>query len=357
MEKDILTRMGDGQRIRISSAQVKEDILAGTKDAADRGKIPELTSSEQEHLFDIVADENRVVGVRPGEEVVLTDDVTNFRMSDDEGAGGGIGLPMSRTLAMLVHERAYAQDSALLQSTAGVNVPETKVELNTEMQAIETTQMLITAPLLYVNAPALLWYFRPLGPYGNPSDLLPQGKLQESSDAQEEAAAALIDDLVYIGKSLASAGIGGYNLDTTASSGDAEFWGVLKAVQKLKETVPELGIEMGMAGEFILGMHGQVTFNGQRLAGMYPHQQLKAAEAAGVDIFGPVISTNCSKSFPWNIARAVTFVKQTTAISNIPIHVNAGMGVGGVPMHPTPPIDCVSRVAKAMVQIGKVDGL
>ena len=118
-----------------------------------------------------------------------------------------------------------------------------------------------------------------------------------------------------------------------------------------------MAVEMGMAGEFIIGMHGQITFKGQRLAGMFPHQQVKVAEAAGVDIFGPVINTNCSRSFPWNLARAVTFVKQTSVESNIPIHVNAGMGVGAVPMSPTPPIDCVSRVSKAMVQVGRVDGL
>ncbi len=357
MEKEILTRMGTGQRVKISATQVKEDLLAGTKDAADRGSIPELLPVELEQLFDIIADKNRVVGVEPGQEVVLSDDVTNFRMSDDEGAGGGVGLPMSRTLAMQLHERAFAQDSAFLQSVAGVNVPETKVELNTEMQAIETTQLLLTVPLLYVNAPALLWYFRPLGPYGNPTDLLPQGKIQESCDAQEEAAATLTNDLVYVGRKLASVGIDGYNLDTTAASGDAEFHGVLKAVQKLKEIAPEMAVEMGMAGEFVLGMHGQISFNGQRLAGMFPHQQVKVAAAAGVDIFGPVVSTNCSKSFPWNLARAVTFIKQTSAVSDIPIHVNAGMGVGSVPMHPTPPIDCVTRMAKAMVQIGRVDGL
>jgi dimethylamine--corrinoid protein Co-methyltransferase len=225
------------------------------------------------------------------------------------------------------------------------------------MQAIETTQLLLTAPLLYVNAPALLWYFRPLGPYGNPTDLLPQGKIQESCDAQEEAAATLTDDLVYVGRNLASVGIDGYNLDTTAALGDAEFQGVLKAVQKLKEIAPEMAVEMGMAGEFVLGMHGQVTFDGQRLAGMFPHQQVKVAAAAGVDIFGPVVTTNCSRSFPWNLARAVTFIKQTSAVSDIPVHVNAGMGVGAVPMHPTPPIDCVTRMSKAMVQIGRVDGL
>ena len=45
MEEDILTRMGDGQRVKLSAAQVREDLLAGMKDAAERGKIPELTSA------------------------------------------------------------------------------------------------------------------------------------------------------------------------------------------------------------------------------------------------------------------------------------------------------------------------
>ena len=356
MEGEILTRMGDGQWIRLSAAQVKEDILAGTKDAADRGKIPELTSAEQEQLFKIVADENRVVGVKPGQEVVLTDDVTSLRMNQDEGAGGGIGIPISPPMTMLVQERAYAQDSTLLGAAIGPGMAG-KVEINWKMQEIETTQLLLTVPMLYLSGAFLLFYYEPLGPYGNPADLLPQGKIQESRDAQEEAAAAATEDLVWLGTKLASVGVDCLNLDTTAAAGDAEFYAALKAVQKLKEVVPEIAIKMGMATEFITGVHGQITFNGQRLAGVYPHQQLKMAEEAGVDIFGPVINTNCSKSFPWNIARTVTFVKQTSVVSNIPIHANAGMGVGGVPMHPTPPIDCVSRVAKAMVQIGKVDGL
>ena len=356
MKEDMLTRMGDGQLIRMSAAQVKEEILIGTKDAADRGKIPELTSSEQEQLFDIIADENRVVGVRLGEEVVLTDDVSSIRMHQDEGAAGAIGVPISPPMTMLVQERAFAQDSALMGVAVGPGMSG-KVEINAKMQELETTQMLLTVPMLYLSGAFLLFYYKPLGPYGNPADLLPQGKIQESSDAQEEAAAAAMEDLVWLGKRLASAGVDCLNLDTTAAAGDAEFYAALKATQKLKETVPEMAIEMGMAAEFILGIHGKITFNGERLAGMYPHQQLKMAEAAGVDIFGPVINTNCSQSFPWNIARVITFIKHTTAVSSIPIHPNAGMGVGGVPMHPTPPIDCVSRVAKAMVQIGKADGL
>lgn len=359
MEEDILTRMGDGQRVKLPAAQVREDLLAGMKDAADRGKIPELTSAELEQLFEIVADKNRIVGVEPGEEIVLTDDATCIRHIADEGAGGGVNLPISRTLAILVHERAYAQDNAQLQlwHGSGANVPGLKAKIDVDARDYESTSLLTTIPLSYTLVPALLWYFKPQGPYDNPSELMPQGKLQESRDAQEKAAERLTEDVVYVTHKLEEAGLECINFDTTASSGDADFYATLKAVQKIKEMMPHVAVEMGMSGEFILGMHTQMTFNGQRLAGMFPHKQVEVAEAAGVDIFGPVVNTNTSKSFPWNLARAVTFVKQTSAVSNIPIHVNAGMGVSGVPMHPTPPIDCVTRVAKAMVQVGKIDGL
>ena len=39
MPDKIITRMGDGQRVELTVEQVKADILAGTQDAADRGKI------------------------------------------------------------------------------------------------------------------------------------------------------------------------------------------------------------------------------------------------------------------------------------------------------------------------------
>jgi len=357
MGEDIRTRMGDGQRVKMSAAQVKEELLAGTKDAADRGNIPELPPVEVEQLFEIIADKNRVVSVEHGEEVVLTDDLTNGRTSEDEGCGGGVGLSVGRVTSIMMHEKVCAQDSALLQSIAMVNVMEIKAELAGEMQAYETASLLSTIPVIYMIAPALLWYFEPYGPYGNPSDLLNHGKIKEAREAQDRAALHLMKDVIHIGQKMHSIGCDCYNLDTTAALGDAEFYGALKAVEKLKEIAPGMAVEMGMAGEFVIGMHGEVTFNGQRLAGMFPHQQVKVAEEAGVDIFGPVVNTNCSKSFPWNLARAVTFIKQTSTVSNIPIHVNAGMGVGAVPMHPTPPIDCVTRVSKAMVEVGRVDGL
>jgi dimethylamine--corrinoid protein Co-methyltransferase len=351
--------MGDGQRITMPPSQIKEDLLAGTKDAADRGKVPELTSSELEQLFEIIADKNRAVAVERGEEVVFTDDLSCVRHSGDEGAAGGVGIPITRLQSILVHERSYAQDSAVFQVPygSGGNIQRVKEKIEIDMQAHETVSLLATIPMFYTLAPSVLWYFRPSGPYPNPADLLPQGKIREAQVASEKAAERLTEDAVYIGKKMYSIGCDAFNLDTSASGGDAEFYSNLNIVSKLKQDAPNMAIEMGMSGEFILGVHTEMTFDGKQLAGMYPHQQVKVAETAGVDIFGPVINTKSSKSFPWNLARAVTFVKQTVAVSDIPIHVNAGMGVCSVPMHPTPPTDCVSRMAKAMVQIAKIDGL
>ena len=116
-------------------------------------------------------------------------------------------------------------------------------------------------------------------------------------------------------------------------------------------------IIMGSANEFILGMHGSATFDEQRLAGMYPHKQVKVVEAAGADVYGVAVGTNTNESVAWNLARTLTFVKETVKVAEIPVHANVGMGVSGVPMMETPPVDMVSRVSKALAQIGKLDGL
>ncbi len=128
-------------------------------------------------------------------------------------------------------------------------------------------------------------------------------------------------------------------------------------MEAIKKIAPDMAIEMGMASEFILGMHSEIKYQGKRLAGMYPTEQVKVVEAAGADIFGMAVNVNTSESFPWNLARAVTFLKATVEVANIPVHPNVGMGVCGVPMLEVPPIDCVTRASKALVEIGKADGL
>jgi dimethylamine--corrinoid protein Co-methyltransferase len=57
------------------------------------------------------------------------------------------------------------------------------------------------------------------------------------------------------------------------------------------------------------------------------------------------------------VSRAITIVKKCCDESTIPVHMNVGMGVGGVPMTPYPPIDAVSRVSRSLVDLTRMDGL
>ena len=88
MSDKILTRMGDGERVWMTPAEIREDIQAGTADAAKRAKIPELSAAEQEQLYAIMADPSRMVSVKPGEEVIVTDDGCSMGFYSGQDGGG-----------------------------------------------------------------------------------------------------------------------------------------------------------------------------------------------------------------------------------------------------------------------------
>jgi len=347
--------MGDGELVSMSVAKIKEDILAGTEDAARRAEIPELTSEETEQLLSIFTEPSRAVSVARGEEVIVTDDGCSMSFYSGQDSGG-IGVSMSRMQAILTYERACAADTTSI-GHSDYSFKPVKPIINAEMNEYYTTSMMTTAPFLYGAQPNMGLYFQPDGPHENPADLLPQGKIKEAQEVQEAAAEQLHQDLVYVGKKLNSIGCEGLNFDTAGSAGDADFLAALKAISDLRKAAPDMPIILGGSGEFVLGMHGEIAFNDRRLAGMYPHEQAKTAETAGASIYGVAVGTNTNESVAWNAARAVTFVKAAVAAADIPVHVNVGMGVGGVPMMEAPPIDSVTRASKALVQIGKADGL
>ena len=355
MSDKILTRMGDGERLRMSVSEIKEDIAAGTKDAARRGKIPQLTDEEKEQLFDIMADPSRVVSVSPGEEVIVTDDggTMSFYTCQD---GGGVGVPLSRMQAILIYERACGADTTSM-GHSDYSFKPVKPIINFEMNEYYNTSLMTTVPFFYGAQPNMGLYYQPDGPCPNPGELMPAGKIKEALEAQEQAAEYLEKDLVFVGKKMASMGCEGLNFDTSGSAGDADFLAALRAVRRLKKELDHMPIIVGSSNEFVLGMHGSVTFDEQRLAGMYPHQQVKVVEAAGADIYGVAVGTNTNESVALNLARTLTFVKETVKAADIPVHVNVGMGVGGVPMMEGPPVDSVTHVSKALARIGKIDGL
>ena len=74
MKNKLRIRMGDGELVSRAAENIKDDILAGTREAARNAEIPELSADERQTLFDIMAEPSRAVSVRSGQEVIVTDD-------------------------------------------------------------------------------------------------------------------------------------------------------------------------------------------------------------------------------------------------------------------------------------------
>lgn len=344
-----MTRMGDGYRVELTAEEIREDIIAGMEDAVSRGNIPPLTKEEQERLFEIITMPGTVVGVEFGKEVVMT---------SDSGAGkvGHLaGIQIDRIIGAQIHERVCANDSVDL-GHIDYTYKAVKSVMHDEAADLQHCLDSTVMPILYGAMTNLGSYTYPDGPCDNWAELLPQGKIKEALAAQEEAVEHAVKDIVYIGDGMYEVGADGMNFDTCGASGDADFLAALKAVEILRKKHPDMGIEMGMAGEFVLGMHGGLTYDGKRLAGMYPHEQVKVCESAGATIFGAVVNTNTNESLPWNLARVCTFLKACTDVATIPVHANVGMGVCAIPMTDFPALDAVSRIDKALVEVAKVDG-
>jgi dimethylamine--corrinoid protein Co-methyltransferase len=348
-------RMGDGKRIFLTREQIRADLEAGTADAADLGSIPALTGNELDKLAEILMMPARMVGVEPGKEVPVTHDIGTIRLDGDQG-NSGVGIPTSRLAGCMIHERAMGADTMEL-GHIDYSFKPVKPVIAQEQQAMEVCQQNMIVPLFYGAMPNMGLYYTPDGPFENPGDLMKAFKIAEAQASMEHAADHLTRDMIWIMQKLMFAGADGVNFDTTGAAGDGDMFATLRAVESLRKQYPDMYIEVGMAGELVLGMHGELQYDNTTLAGLWPHQQAPLVAKAGANVFGPVVNTNTSKSSAWNLARAVTFVKASVKASPIPCHVNMGMGVGGIPMFETPTIDAVSRASKAMVEIAGVDGI
>lgn len=350
----IFTRLGDGATVTVTRDELRRDIAAGSEAAAEKGKIPALEERELEYLEEMFASPHRLWGVERGHELVLTKDGSANAIYSSR-ISSGVAAPLGREAAVRLFETAFAFDTMEVGHT-DYSVKPAKFLASLEQEHMELLQQVTIVPLFYGFMPNLGLYYRPDGPYPNPSDLLPKGRIAEAREAQEEALEACRDDIVWLSRQMVAATADGLNYDTVASTGDADFLAALTACEEVTSTTGQ-PVEIGMASEMVLGFHGELEYDGVRLAGLWPHQQLELVEKAGAAIFGPVVNTNTRKSCAWNVARAVTFVKAVTAAATIPIHPNVGLGVGGVPMCEVAPADMVTRASAAMVEIGRADGL
>ena len=61
-----MTRMGDGFPVEMTEKKLMGDLVEGTEDAAEYGRIPALSKEELQYLFDLFMAPYRFVGVEPG---------------------------------------------------------------------------------------------------------------------------------------------------------------------------------------------------------------------------------------------------------------------------------------------------
>ncbi len=351
-----IQRRGDGTTLEMTVDEIRKDIEAGVQDAAERAQVPPLTDDEIKHATEIYARPERIVSVEPGNEVVLSHDEGTVKIVAGVCGGAGLGIDCGRQTASELYERALGADM-IEYGHIDYSWKPVRPLVADEHILVERALMVTSSPLVYGAMPNLGLYTQPDGPFPNPTELLNKGMVTEAREAGDQMVEHAANDIVYIASSVYEAGADAINLDTTGAFGDLDFKASLMAVERLRAKYPGLGIEMGMAGEFVLGIHGALEYDGVRLAGLYPHQAVKLAEKAGVNIFGPVANILPSKTCAFNIGRVLTFMKECVKESNLPIHHNMGMGVGAIPLNDIPPVDAVTRASKACVEICKLDGI
>ena len=352
-----MQRMGDGVMIAMTAAEVEKDIETATTEAAARAGVAPLAADEIAYLLDIYCSADRCVGVPVGREVVLSSDCSaNRSMFGPLSGGGGAGIDCGPLAAAQIAERIQAYDlidfgygDYSFKPVKGV-LPNVQVEM-------EAAALAMTVPATYGAQPNLGLYTTPDGPFPNPTELLNQGAVDEARAASEQIVEMAVQDLVYVGSAVYEAGVDGINFDTTGAYGDLDFLASLRASEILTKKYPGIGIEMGMAGEFIMGIHGELSYSGVRLAGLYPHRQVELAQQAGVTIFGPAVNINTQQSCAWNAAWVITYLKACVQNADIPVHNNMGMGVGAIPLSDYAPLDALTRASKACVEIARLDGL
>ena len=153
------TRMGDGKRVQMTKEQILDDIHNGTADAADMGEIPQLDANEIEHIAEIIMCQDRVVGVAPGDEVILSYDIGQLDFTGDNGNSGN-GVDMGRLEAALLHERALGADTFEL-AHSDYSIKPVKPVISMEMQTMEEIQAQIVAPFFYGSMPNQGLYYAP----------------------------------------------------------------------------------------------------------------------------------------------------------------------------------------------------
>ncbi len=200
---------------------------------------------------------------------------------------------------------------------------------------MKEAQERLTIPVHYGAQPDLGRYSAPDGPVGNWSELLPQMKIDEARAAQEEAVELAVEDMVFVAESMWEAGADGINFDTAGAAGDADFLATLLGGRDGCAPVTRTWASWSAwPARSLLGTHGQLEYHGTRLAGLKPAGQLAVVRRRPARPSSARPSTtNTSKSSPGTAPARSPSSSPAWPWPQIPVHMNVGMGVGGMPMY------------------------
>ena len=344
LEPKIPTRMGDGSLVEMTRSEIKADLEGGTQIAAKKARVAELTQDELDHLLDIYASAARFTAVDIGDEVVMSNDGTGTK-----------------------HIGNRVQDLQCYETLLGVDMVELwqidysykaiKTNVAHEGQSMKIAQTLLTNPVQYGAMPDLGRYSKPDGPIPNWSELLPHGqdrrgarrrrkrpprcssRTSTSSPTQWSRPAPTASTWTRPGRPATPT--------SSPPSGPAACCARSTRGWASRSAWPPSSCSACTASS-------SSTASAWPACG--PRTSCAWCRQAGASIYGPAVNINTGKSTAWNIARAITFIKPAIEIAEIPVHVNVGMGVGGVPTCVYPPADATRRATKAFVEILKIDG-
>ena len=263
MEPKIVTRMGDGSRIEMTPSEIRADVEDGVAAAVKRAKVPPLTADEIDHLVDIFTSTARFASVDVGDEVILSSDGTC-----SIGAG-------STVENLLIYQNSLGADILEL-GAADYSYKAVKTIVTTEAQRMQdgAAQHRRAAP---VRRDA-----RPRVATRSPTARSPTGRsCCRSARSTRRGRRRKRRSSWRSTTCCSSATISGRPAPTAWTStppaprGDADLLATLRVVETLRERYPDIGLQVGMASEMVLGMHGELEYKGRRLAGMWPHEQVR----------------------------------------------------------------------------------
>ena len=344
LEPRIPTRMGDGSLVEMTRSEIKADLEDGTQHAAKRAKVDPLTQDELDHLLDIYASSARFTAVDIGDEVVMSNDGTGTKH---------IG---NRVQDLQSYEQVLGIDMVELWQI-DYSYKAIKTNVAHEGQTMKIAQALLTNPVQYGAMPDLGRYSKPDGPIPNWSELLP---LMQDRRGPRGAGRGLRDAGRRHQLRRRPHGRGRHRRHRHGHDRRGRRRRLPRRPHRLPHAaraVPVAG-HRDRHGERVRARHARPARVRRRAPGRHVAQGPAAHGAGGRRLAstGPAVNINTGKSTAWNIARAITFIKPAMEIAEIPVHVNVGMGVGGVPTCVYPPADATSRASKAFVEILKIDG-